>query len=94
MIRTKAALPDKVGQARFREVDCVMDDSQTQVKLVSPCISVCQMDAEKGLCLGCYRTREEIAAWLGMSADEQSVLLSKLKTRRTAAIGVQGRATR
>ena len=49
-----------------------MDDIQTQGKLVSPCISVCQMDAVKGLCLGCYRTREEIAAWLGMSADEQS----------------------
>ena len=52
------------------------------------------MDAKTGLCLGCYRTRQEIAVWLCMSADEQSVLLSKLQTRRTAAIGVQGRATR
>ena len=71
-----------------------MDDSQTQVKLMSPCISVCQMDAEKGLCLGCYRTRSEIAAWPSMSADEQSVLLSKLRTRRAAATGVWRRATR
>ena len=94
MIRTKAALPDKVVQARFREVDCVMDDSQTQVKLVSPCISVCQIDAEKGLCLGCYRTRREIAAWSSMSADQQSVLLSELRTRRADATGVRRRATR
>jgi predicted Fe-S protein YdhL (DUF1289 family) len=71
-----------------------MDDSQTQAKLVSPCISVCQMDAEKGLCLGCYRTRREIAAWPNMSADEQSVLLSELRTRRAAATGVRRRATR
>ena len=28
-IRTKAALPDKAVQARFGEVDCVMDDSRT-----------------------------------------------------------------
>jgi predicted Fe-S protein YdhL (DUF1289 family) len=94
VIRTKAALPDKAVQARFREVDCVMDDSQTQAKLVSPCISVCQMDAEKGLCLGCYRTRREIAAWPSMSADEQSALLSELRTRRAAATGVRRRATR
>ena len=94
MIRTKAALPDKVVQARFREVDCVMDDSQTQVKLVSPCISVCQMDAEKGLCLGCFRTRREIAAWPSMSVDEQSVLLSELWTRRVAGTGVRRQATR
>ena len=51
MIRTKAALPDKAVQAHFREVDCVMNESQTQAKLVSPCISVCQMDAEKGCAL-------------------------------------------
>ena len=81
-------------QARFREVNCAMDDSQTQVKLMSPCISVCQMDAEKGLCLGCYRTRSEIAAWPSMSADEQSVLLSILKMRRTAAMGVRRWVTR
>ena len=94
MIRTKAALPDRAVQARFREVDCVMDDSQTQAKLVSPCISVCQMDVEKGLCLGCYRTRGEIAAWPGMSADEQGVLLSELRARRAAATGMRRRSPR
>lgn len=36
--------------------------------LPSPCMSVCQMDARTGLCQGCWRTLDEIAAW-GM-ADE------------------------
>ena len=94
MVRTKAALPDKAVQARFREVDCAMDDSQTQTKLASPCISVCQMDAANRLCLGCYRTRGEIADWPSMSADEQSVLLSELRARRAAVTGVWRRATR
>ena len=34
----------------------------------SPCISVCRMDAVTGLCEGCFRTLDEIAAW-GMMAD-------------------------
>lgn len=36
----------------------------------SPCISVCRMDAASGLCQGCFRTLEEIAAW-GLAADEE-----------------------
>jgi len=29
----------------------------------SPCINVCKMDDARGLCLGCMRTIDEIAAW-------------------------------
>ncbi len=29
----------------------------------SPCISVCRMDPDSGLCEGCLRTLDEIAAW-------------------------------
>lgn len=29
----------------------------------SPCISVCRMSASSGLCEGCFRTIDEIAAW-------------------------------
>jgi predicted Fe-S protein YdhL (DUF1289 family) len=29
----------------------------------SPCLSVCRMDAAGTLCLGCYRTLDEIALW-------------------------------
>ena len=33
----------------------------------SPCISVCRMNPASGLCEGCLRTLDEIAAWSGMS---------------------------
>lgn len=36
----------------------------------SPCISVCRMDAASGLCEGCFRTLDEIAAW-GMAPEAQ-----------------------
>ena len=31
--------------------------------VASPCISVCRIDPSTGLCVGCARTLEEIAAW-------------------------------
>jgi predicted Fe-S protein YdhL (DUF1289 family) len=37
--------------------------------LPSPCISVCTMDMANGLCRGCLRTLDEIAAWSTL-ADE------------------------
>lgn len=29
----------------------------------SPCVNVCKMNADRSLCLGCYRTIDEIRAW-------------------------------
>ena len=48
----------------------------------SPCINVCAMDPARGVCLGCFRTLEEIAAWGAMSDLEQARVLDKLSDRR------------
>jgi hypothetical protein len=45
---------------RAREVRAMQD---TDAMLPSPCISVCRMDAATGVCEGCMRTLDEIAAW-------------------------------
>jgi uncharacterized protein len=29
----------------------------------SPCVSVCTMDAERVMCIGCLRTLDELRAW-------------------------------
>ena len=36
----------------------------------SPCISICRMDASSGLCLGCFRTIDEIMVW-GRQGDPE-----------------------
>ena len=59
----------------------------TNAPLPSPCISICQIDPVSGNCLGCYRTREEIARWSRMSQDEQQNLISDLQDRRAQATG-------
>jgi len=50
--------------------------------MTSPCVKVCQMDPQRGLCLGCRRSLDEIARWAGMSDAERDRILDELSTRR------------
>ncbi len=49
----------------------------------TPCIKVCVVDGESGLCMGCYRKLSEVAGWSRLSADERDVILADLPTRRS-----------
>ena len=40
------------------------------------------MDGASGLCLGCFRTLEEIATWTRKSDDERSIIMESLSGRR------------
>ncbi len=48
----------------------------------TPCIKVCVVDGESGLCLGCYRKLSEVAAWARLSDDERDTILADLAGRR------------
>ena len=50
----------------------------------SPCISVCEMIPGAGLCAGCFRTLDEIAAWSVLDADGKRAVLAALPARRAA----------
>ncbi len=69
------------------------DQSEVK-KLPSPCVSICQLDAQDEMCVGCFRTRAEIASWSSMDHDDQMLLLDILRDRRSAATGVHRRAPR
>ena len=47
----------------------------------SPCICVCTMDQATGLCIGCYRTIDEIAGWSAMSDTEKRAVWQRLLER-------------
>ena len=49
--------------------------------IVSPCISVCVIDAESGFCRGCKRTIDEISRWVMMSGEQRLAVLDALPTR-------------
>jgi predicted Fe-S protein YdhL (DUF1289 family) len=42
------------------------------------------MDPQSGLCLGCRRTLQEIAAWMEMTPREKLATLERVDARRFA----------
>jgi predicted Fe-S protein YdhL (DUF1289 family) len=69
-------------------------------EIESPCIKVCVLDPGSGFCIGCGRTREEIASWLGFDAEERRRIMgalperiASLTDRRRRKGGRRGRAT-
>lgn len=53
--------------------------------IVSPCIGVCEIDPQSGLCRGCMRTGDEIAAWPRAGDAEKLEIIGRLRDRRRAA---------
>ena len=47
----------------------------------SPCISVCRMHAETGLCQGCFRTIDEIIVWGRQNDDERRHVWQHIRRR-------------
>jgi len=50
--------------------------------VASPCIDVCQMDDARGVCLGCFRTLDEIVHWAQYTPRKKRAVLAKLPARR------------
>jgi len=47
----------------------------------SPCLRICVLDSVTDLCIGCGRTRAEIAAWRGLDADRRRQVMAQLPDR-------------
>ncbi|MEW6561456.1 MAG: DUF1289 domain-containing protein, partial [Pseudomonadota bacterium] len=48
----------------------------------SPCINVCTMIEERGLCRGCLRTLDEIARWSSMSEEDKLRVWRQIRLRQ------------
>ncbi|MDB2643672.1 DUF1289 domain-containing protein [Luminiphilus sp.] len=59
-----------------------MSDSAQPIR--SPCIEVCALD-DHNVCIGCYRTADEIIDWFSASDDRKRDILEALKRRRAAS---------
>ena len=55
------------------------------IEIPSPCIGVCRLDPASGLCTGCMRTLDEIAAWPAAGEAERLAIVERLRARRRAA---------
>lgn len=59
-----------------------MHPMSAPVAIASPCIQVCAIDGQSGLCLGCHRTLAEIAGWTKLTDAERAATMAALPCRR------------
>lgn len=50
--------------------------------VATPCVQVCIVDGPTGLCLGCYRTLQEIGGWSALTDDRRAEIMAELPSRR------------
>jgi len=48
----------------------------------TPCVKICIVDGESGLCLGCQRTLPEVGRWSRLTEDERLAIMAGLAARR------------
>lgn len=59
------------------------DEVWRRNEIESPCLRVCVIHQEAGLCVGCFRTREEIARWSRMTPEERRAIMDEAPGRRS-----------
>jgi hypothetical protein len=50
--------------------------------IATPCVNICVVDGESGLCLGCQRTLAEVAGWARLTDAQRTAIMAELPARR------------
>lgn len=50
-------------------------------EIESPCVKLCVMDQGTGLCRGCFRSLDEIAAWGSLAPEARRRIMAELPSR-------------
>lgn len=58
------------------------DDIWTRKEPQSPCIKICSIHPEARICVGCYRTMDEIREWGAMSTADRQAIMDTLQDRK------------
>jgi predicted Fe-S protein YdhL (DUF1289 family) len=48
----------------------------------SPCVQICHLDLATDLCMGCFRSRAELASWPKLTAGQRRAVLELVAMRR------------
>jgi uncharacterized protein len=73
------------GRTKGAQVAGMNDQPSDRVwqrdEIESPCVRVCVVHPAAGICTGCLRTLDEIAAWSRLGADERRAIMAELPGR-------------
>ncbi len=57
------------------------DEVWSRAEVESPCIKLCVVHPEERICVGCFRTIEEISVWSRLSPAARAEIMADLPTR-------------
>jgi predicted Fe-S protein YdhL (DUF1289 family) len=66
------------------------DEIWARRELDSPCIKICVIHPEERLCVGCYRSIDEIARWSRLTAEERQTITADLPARAPRLVKRRG----
>lgn len=58
-----------------------MSEIWQRAEIDSPCVKICVIHPQARLCVGCYRTGDEIAAWSRLSHEARRAVMQALPAR-------------
>ena len=50
-------------------------------EIESPCIKLCSIHPVERICVGCYRSMEEIGAWSSLGSEARTTIMAELPSR-------------
>ncbi|MFZ6820658.1 DUF1289 domain-containing protein [Undibacterium sp. Ji22W] len=56
-----------------------------EIEVISPCVKLCKIDNESGLCSGCLRTIAEITIWSKANRETKLQIWKKIDERKSYA---------
>lgn len=60
-----------------------MSSENTSATVESPCVRNCCLD-DNNICLGCYRSLEEITGWSNANGEQRKQILLRAEQRKQA----------
>lgn len=67
-----------------------MDDVWHRDEVASPCVKLCVVHPEARICVGCYRSIDEISNWSRMSSEERTAVMAALPARAPTLVKRRG----
>ena len=81
-----ASADDAVRPERPAVTQVAFDPDRDAGPVPSPCVNVCELDAARQGCIGCFRLLGEIAGWRAMGDGEKRAIWRQVLARRNQAM--------
>jgi len=70
-----------------------MDDIWKRDEIDSPCVKICVIHPQAEICVGCFRTLNEIEEWSTLTPDQRNAIRIKLTVRGKTLVKRRGGRT-